>query len=163
MASIKPQYYVLRTWSMSLKHFWTSIPHRGCAYSELCRNKESRYVKQSTTSKNNIVIWKILCKMFWMNFSKHVQEVRGFEEKMCYEQIFGVDSPKKKTFWSCVKLRKLKQSNIVSPPTNKSAIWSFYTKDTDKYIQEDYHNYISQVYISHMDCGRHMGGGGVIY
>ena len=42
----------------------------------------------------------------------------------------------KKTFFGVVL--KLTQSNIILPPTKKSAICSFYTKDTDKYIQEDY-------------------------
>ena len=27
----------------------------------------------------------------------------------------------------------------------------------DKYIQEDYHGFITHVYISHMDCGHHKG------
>jgi hypothetical protein len=34
---------------------------------------------------------------------------------------------------------------------------SCYTKDTDKYIQEDYRVFISQVHISHMHYGHFMG------
>ena len=52
---------------------------------------------------------------------------------------------------------KLRQSNIIPSPTKKSAIWSFYAKDADEYIQENYQGFISQVYISHMVCGHLMG------
>ena len=41
-------------------------------------------MKQSIASENNFVIWKFMQKI-WMNFNKHFQEVRRFEEKMYYE------------------------------------------------------------------------------
>lgn len=53
-----------------------------------------------------------------MNCSKHFQEMRRYEQILklgCAKKIFS--------FWSCVKLKELRQLNIVPPPTTtKSAI-----------------------------------------
>ena len=65
------------------------------------------------TSRNvqlaKITWWfKNFVQKIWMNFSKHFQEVSTFEQKMCYIWT---------NLWSCVKLRKLRLSNIIPPPT----------------------------------------------
>ena len=72
----------LRTWSMSFIIFWTQIPHRRWTYLELCPTRESWYT--STTSTNNFVVLRF-CKRCEQIFSKHFQEAKRFEEKMCYE------------------------------------------------------------------------------
>lgn len=52
--------------------------------------------------------------------------------------------------WSCVQIKKPRQSNIVSPPTIYLFIWGCYTKYMNKYIQKDYHGFISQsLHIAH--------------
>ena len=62
---------------------------------------------------------------------------------------------KKNFCWSCDKLRKLRQSDIIPPPTKHLQFEVVIPKNTNKYIQEDYWGFISRVYISHMDCGTH--------
>ena len=68
----------------------------------------------------------------------------NFTELDCAKRIF---------FKVVLKLRRLRQSNIVAPSTTKSEMSSCFPKDTGKYILEDYQGFISQVYISHMDYG----------
>ena len=70
--------YVLRTWSMFLIPFWTSIPHRRCTYLELYPTRENWYMEHSTTSKNNFVIPFFFAKYlneFQQAFSRSELEV----------------------------------------------------------------------------------------
>ena len=82
----------------------------------------------------------------------------GGLKRKCVKNIFSeLDCAKNETlYWSWVALRKFRQPNIVPIPTKQSAVRSCYTKDTDKYIQEDYHVFVSQVHICHMNYGHLM-------
>ena len=72
---------------MFLIKFWTSIPHRRCIYLELWPTRESWYMKQSTASKSNFLTSKCYAKDM-KKFQQAFQEVRRFEGKMSYEQVF---------------------------------------------------------------------------
>ena len=122
------------------------------------------YDSQSTTSKNNFVIWKFCAKdmnKFQQAFSKS-KEV--WWENVLWTYYWSLIVLRRQKILELSKshnqaglyIRKFRKSNIVPPPTNKSAIWRFYTKDTYKHIQKDYQGFIFQSYISHINCGHLM-------
>ena len=113
---MKLQDFVLRAWSMSLINFWTSIPHRQCTYLELCLIGESWFMEQSTMPKHNFAFGKFCAK----DINKCQQAFSRSEENWRENVLwtyFGAWLCYRYFLWSCAKIRKLMQSNIVPPPT----------------------------------------------
>ena len=90
---MKLLYFVLRFMSSII--FWTLIPHRKCTYLELCPTRESSYIKQSTTSKNNFVNWKFCAKR-----TNQFQQASSKSEEVPRENRLWT------YFWSLIVLRR---------------------------------------------------------
>ena len=113
---------------MSLITFQTSIPHRNCTYLELCPTRESWYMKQSTTSKNNFVVWKFNAKDMneFQQALSRTEEVR--KENVLWTDFWSLTMLRSIFFWSCLRLWKLRQSNIVLLQQTKVQIEVFIQK-----------------------------------
>ena len=139
--------YVLRTW------FVTSIPHRKCTYLELSPTKKnSWYIKQSTTSKKDYCALKSLCNiyeqiMYLSNFKKW----GGLKRECVMNNFLELIVQRINWFWSCVKLDNETEYHLQKIQELVQSSWRCYTKNMNKYIQEDYMDFIFEVHISHMD------------
>ena len=101
---------------------------------------------------------KSLCKRYERISASIFRKWGGLKRKDGKNTFSELDCVKKTTFFKVF----LNQENVDNQtqchlPTTKSAIWSFYTKDTAKYTQEDDQCFISQVDTSHMDHEHLMG------
>ena len=144
--------------SMYWINLQSSITHRRCTYLKWYPTRESWHMKQALRPRTTLWFGNFVQKI-WMNLSKYIsrcEEVR--REYLVRTYISKLGCANKQTILLRIfKPKKLRQPNIVPHSWNKSVIWSFYAKDTNKSIQEDYQGFISQVYISHIDRG-HLKG-----
>ena len=96
----------------------TSISYRRSTYLEFCPTRASWFMKKNTTSKYNFVILKFGAK----DMNKFQQAFSGSEEvwqdNVLWTAFRSLIALRRKHFWGvCVKLCKLRKSNIVPPPT----------------------------------------------